>query len=207
MLKRFFLSIPSFGIGLALSLTLWNVNQADKVKKNIFYNVGNAPSTEMAIVLGASVKANGEPSPMLAERLEAAVKLYHQKNVSKILISGDSTDDYYDEIKIMKKQLLAKGIPAENLIEDGLGVRTLDSLYRARNVHNIQEAIIVSQFYHLPRAIYLADHFGIKAVGFSASAPGIQPSFRHIFREFLARYLAFFDVQLFHTKPDITAQP
>ena len=206
IIKRVLLSIPVLCFGLLLSLTLWNINQSGKVRQIIYYEVHKAPKTEMAIILGASVKANGEPSPMLAERIEAAAKLYRKKNVTKILISGDSTDDYYDEIKIMKKQLLAKGVLAKDLIEDGLGVRTLDSLYRARFVHHIQKAIIVSQFYHLPRALYLADHFGINAVGFSASALGNQPAFKHLFREFLARYLAFLDVQFFHTHPDITKQ-
>ena len=203
MIKRLILSIPVLGIGLFLSLTLWNINQPNKVKNNIYYEVEKTPPTSMAIILGASVKANGEPSPMLAERIDAAAALYHQKHVEKILISGDSTDGYYDEVKIMKKQLVARGVSEEDLIGDGLGVRTLDSLYRARFVYHIRQAIVISQFYHLPRSLYLAEHFGIDAIGFSASPPGNQPDFKHVFREFLARYLAFFDVQFFHTIPKI----
>ncbi len=120
------------------------------------------------LVLGAGVREDGSPSHMLEDRLKTAVAIYNTGICSTLLMSGDHGQVEYDEVSAMRDYVLDNGIPAENVFLDHAGFSTYDSIYRARDVFGAKKIIIVSQRYHLYRALYLAQSLGLEAVGVDA---------------------------------------
>lgn len=135
----------------------------------IYGSAETPPQAQTAIVLGASVASNGTLSPVMQERADKAAELYRDKIVSKILVTGDNSTLQYDEVYPVGKYLLALGIPEQDIFLDYAGFDTYSSMYRARNVFDVTDAIIVSQQYHLPRAVFIARIFGIQAYAVDAS--------------------------------------
>ena len=124
---------------------------------------------EVIIVLGCGVKPDGSPSDMLRDRLLTAVDLYKNGAGKKLLLSGDSKNaEKYDEVGTMKRVCLSLGVPEEDIMTDTLGLSTFESIDRAKKIYEIKSAIIVTQKYHLYRAIYIAKNRGISTVGVSA---------------------------------------
>ena len=122
----------------------------------------NAPSRPVAIVLGASVYRGGRPSPILEDRLRAAARLYELGLVERILVSGDRDDEReYDEVGPMAAFLVELGVPQPALLIDPYGYRTLDSMARAAQVFGIEAATVVTNPFHVPRAVWLGRQFGI----------------------------------------------
>jgi SanA protein len=126
------------------------------------------PHAQAALVLGAQVKPDGTPSAMLADRIEAAAELYRAGKVDKLLLSGDHGRWGYDEVGAMRRELLARGIPARDLFTDHAGFDTWDSAQRARRVFGVESAIVVTQRFHLGRALYAAHRAGLDATGYAA---------------------------------------
>lgn len=120
------------------------------------------------IVLGAGVRADGTPSLMLQDRLDKAVELYEAGVSDKIIVSGDHREVYYDEVNTMKNYLTDKGIPSEAVFMDHAGLSTYDSMYRAVNIFGVKSAVIVTQKYHMYRALYDAESLGMTAYGVTA---------------------------------------
>lgn len=144
------------------------------------------------IVLGAGIWG-GKPSPMLRDRLKVASMLYEKGVSDKIIVSGDHSKIDYDEVNVMKKYLKEEyNIPSEAIYMDHAGISTYDSMYRAKNVFAVKKAIIVTQEYHLYRALYLSDKLDINVVGVSASLEDYQGQFKREVREFLARIKDYF---------------
>jgi len=119
------------------------------------------------MVLGASV-VRGAPSPILRARADAAIALYKAEKVQKILVTGDNGALSHDEVTPVRKYLLDAGIPAGDIFLDHAGFDTYSSMYRARDVFAVDSMIIVTQDFHLPRAVFLARHLGLTAYGFVA---------------------------------------
>ncbi len=126
------------------------------------------PHAQAALVLGAQVMPNGAPSSMLSDRIDAAAELYEAGKVDKLLLSGDHGRVNYDEVGTMKRILLARGIPAEDIFTDHAGFDTWDSAQRAKRVFDVRSAIVVTQRFHMARALYDARHAGLKATGYVA---------------------------------------
>jgi SanA protein len=126
------------------------------------------PHAQAALVLGAQVKPDGTPSAMLADRIEAAAELYRAGKVEKLLLSGDHGRWAYDEVGTMRRELLARGIPAGDIFTDHAGFDTWDSAQRARRVFGVESAIVVTQEFHLARALYAAHRAGLDATGYAA---------------------------------------
>lgn len=125
----------------------------------------DVPATPVALVLGAQVYADGRPSPFLAARLDLAQRLYAAGRVRTVLVSGDGRPRAYAEPAAMRAYLVAAGVPAEDVLTDGGGVDTYASCVRARLVFGITRLTLVSQTYHLPRAVGTARALGLDAVG------------------------------------------
>lgn len=132
------------------------------------------------IVLGCSVDRAQNPSPMLQYRLDRALELYQAGAASRILVSGDLTEGDYDEVSVMKNYLAARGVPDAQILTDGQGYSTYESIYRAATEYQIHRPIIVTQQYHLYRALYIADTWDMQAAGVKADDSGF--SFRKVFR-------------------------
>lgn len=127
-----------------------------------------APSRPVAIVLGAGLWRDGAPTPVLRDRVAAAAQLFFAGKVKKLLMSGSRSSVYYDEPQAMRKLALTLGVPDEAIVLDGAGLRTYDSCYRARYIYGVREALLVTQQFHLPRAVYLCNALGISAAGVSS---------------------------------------
>jgi vancomycin permeability regulator SanA len=162
----------------------------------------SAPAEPWGIVFGAGLAPGGEPSNVLAERLEVAADLWRAGRVRRLLLTGNS-DPYHDEIRSMRRYLTKGGVPEGAISSDLEGTSTFDSCWRARSVFGIQRAILVTQGFHLPRALYLARAAGMDTVGVAA---GGQPRWTapYVWRELLARPLAVVDV-LVHRTPELPA--
>ncbi|WP_445148958.1 SanA/YdcF family protein [Baekduia sp. Peel2402] len=128
------------------------------------------PHAQVALVLGAGLNQDGSPSGMLEDRLRAAVALYRDGRVDRILASGDHGRPGYDEPNAMRHELVRLGVPDEDVFTDHAGFATLDSVVRAKKVFDVKSAIVVTQGFHLPRALWLARQAGLTAYGLEAGA-------------------------------------
>ena len=166
----------------------------------MYSDIGKIPQKQVALVLGARVKANGTLSDILKDRVLTALDLYRAKKVSKILLSGDHGTKEYDEVNAMKDFLLKEKVRPEDLFLDHAGFDTYDSVYRARDIFQVESMIVVTQEFHLVRAVYIARGLGIDAIGMTADRQQYLGIVRYQIREIPARIKAFFDV-VFGSKP------
>ena len=138
------------------------------------------------VVLGAGIR-RGKPSPLLEDRLKTGISLYNNDISNKILITGDHMNDDYDEVTVMKNYLLEHGIPEEDIITDNYGISTYDSIYRVKNVYKSNKVVIVSQRYHLYRALFLSDNLDLESYGVEANLRYYYGQWYREIREILAR--------------------
>lgn len=157
--------------------------------------VADVPRTEVAIVPGALVKPDGEMSAMLADRVKQAAALWQAGKVEKILVSGDHGTWKYDEPDTMRKALVRDGVEPEDVFEDHAGFDTWATMVRARSIFGVNEAVVITQGFHMPRALYLADAAGIDATGLTSDLRnwGYQGR-KSAVREVLSRVKAVADV-------------
>jgi len=148
-----------------------------------------------ALVLGAGIYSDREPTPVLEGRLETALWLFRNGKVRWILVSGDNRASNYNEPLAMRRWLLKRGVPADRVVADYAGLRTYDSLRRAQAVFGVERAAVVTSDFHMPRALYLARGMGLDAVGVPSSTAALPPRSRAAWlgREFVARHLAALD--------------
>lgn len=143
------------------------------------------------LVLGASIR-NNKPSPMLEDRLKTSMEIFNNKITDRILVSGDHTEENYDEVNVMKKYLIENNIPSEKIFMDHAGISSYDSIYRAKKIYKANRIIIVTQKYHLYRSLYIAKKLDIEAYGVVADKREYQNQSKRDIREFLARIKDFF---------------
>lgn len=192
--KKFFkqsLIFIAFVVALVFLFILTvNLNIVANTNDNI-YSVSEtiklSDDFDCILILGAGVKANGTPTDMLRDRLLAGFEGYKQLKTVPVFLSGDSENSDYQETVAMKKFLLDKEISEEDIICDGYGLSTYESIWRAKNVYGYNKILIVSQKYHLYRAIYIANELGMTAYGIDGALTtyGKQPLYS--LREYLAR--------------------
>jgi SanA protein len=153
------------------------------------YRASQVPNAPVAIVFGAGLAHSGRPSPMLAERLDAAVELYRIGKVEKVLLSGDNSLRSHDETRAMRRYAVDRGLPPDAVLRDYAGFSTYDSCYRAAAVFGVRRAILVTQGFHLPRALFIANSLGVDADGVAADDSRFGPLI-YEWRELLSRPLA-----------------
>lgn len=186
---------------LALILRTW-VHR--RVRSSVYTINQISLPTEVGIVLGAGLWADGSPTPVLYDRVATGVELYKAAKVNKLLMSGDGGSEDYNEPQVMKQLAVSLGVPPENILLDYAGRRTYDSLYRAREIHHVVEAIVITQRFHLDRALYLCDALGIHARGVAADRRRYRflSLQRSRLREIAATALAWIDIHFVHPHPD-----
>lgn len=167
------------------------------------HEVTDAPSRAVAVVFGAGVWPDGTLSPTLQDRVDTAVDLYRQGKVGRLLMSGDHRRPEYDEPSAMRRHAEAAGVPASAIALDPAGFRTYDTCARARAIFGIQDAVLVTQRYHLPRALFTCRGMGIDAVGVVADRRSYQRYFWYLLREQISRTVAVLEVRVFRR----TARP
>lgn len=132
------------------------------------YSLADVPARRVAIVFGAGLWRDGSPTPILQDRVATAAELYFAGKVEKLLLSGDNRFANYNEPEAMRRYAVSLGVPNEALVLDYAGRRTYDTCYRAATIFGVKEAILVTQAFHLPRAIYLCNHLGVDGIGVQA---------------------------------------
>ena len=169
----------------------------------IYKDIKKVPHKRAALLLGtAKYVARGKKNYFYVYRIRAAVALWKAGKVDAILVSGDNASKYYNETIRMQKDLIKAGVPKKYIALDYAGFRTLDSVVRAEALFDLKEYIIISQKFHLERAIYLAREKGQDVIGFAAKdIPGTKAARKMAVREYFARVKAFLDVTILHTRP------
>lgn len=158
-------------IGLLLPRLLTQLHAQTRL-----YTLQNAPKQHVAIVFGAGLRRDGSPTNVLRDRIETAVELYFSGKVDRLLLSGDNRFIEYNEPGAMRNYAVQLGVPESHLVLDYAGRSTYDTCYRARQIFGVEDAILVTQQFHLPRSLYTCSALGIDAVG--------VPADRNVYRRF-----------------------
>ncbi|MDD3647042.1 MAG: ElyC/SanA/YdcF family protein [Candidatus Dojkabacteria bacterium] len=163
---------------------------------SIYHNIEAIPSKRVAIVFGAQVNNNSEPSDVLRDRIHTAVELYNADKIEKIIMSGDNRFEHYDEPSVMVNYALSQGVPKSALQPDYAGRRTYDTCYRAKEIFDLDEAVLITQNFHLPRAVFTCNALGVKSVGLSSDL-SIYPAEKSLqMRDIFASTLAVYDIYI-----------
>lgn len=189
-MKRLFIFIAIILLAVIIAIFAVNAVIYIKSKPYIYNEVSKAPDAQTVIILGASVLPNRNLSPILKDRVDTAIKLYQAQKISKILVSGDNATVNYNEVSPIRTYLLMKGVFDQDIFLDHAGFDTYSTMYRARDIFGVSSVLIVSQSFHLPRAVFLARQLGIKAYG--VSADGGRILLRNYTREVFANIKAIF---------------
>ncbi|RHR29469.1 SanA protein [Clostridium sp. AF19-22AC] len=174
------------GTAIMLGINFYVVRSA----KDRLVTKGHTDSTihaDCILVLGAGIRADGSPTPMLKDRLDTAIEVYKSGAAPKLLMSGDHSREDYDEVQTMKDYAIDKGVPSEDIFMDHAGFSTYESLYRARDIFQAQNIVIVTQKYHLYRALYTAEALSLQALGVPADTKTYGGQTYRDLREILAR--------------------
>jgi SanA protein len=154
-------AIPALIVGVPNAIVLVGAGRAA-------HDAARAPRAEVALVLGASTYTDGTPTPTLADRLSAGAALYRDRRVDRVLVSGKRGHGFVDQVEVMRRELVRLGVPDRVIFTDHAGFDTWDSMVRARKVYEVRSAIVVTQGWHMPRALWLAKRAGLQAHGLVA---------------------------------------
>ena len=172
------------------------------------FSATDVPVRRVAIVFGAGLWRNGSPTPVLADRVSEAAALYFAGKVEKLLMSGDNRFVDYNEPEAMRKLALSLGVPNEAIVLDYAGRRTYDTCYRAKAIFRVDQAILVTQAFHMPRAIYICNLLGVESVGVQSDLRDFRKSSLLYWnaRELFATVSALWDVNIGHPLPVLGKQ-
>lgn len=188
-----------------LGYSEWTVSDA---RHYTYDDVNAVPYNRVALVLGTSkYLIGGSPNHYFKYRIKAAAELYNNGKVDYILVSGDNATVQYNEPRQMRRALIQAGIPASAIYSDYAGFRTLDSIVRAKEVFGQARFTVVSQAFHNERAIFIARHFGIEAIGFNALDPSAYQGIRTRVREVFARLMGLLDLYVLDKGPKFLGEP
>jgi SanA protein len=195
-----------FGVVALMALCLWVVVYANLTAVwssygRVFEKAEQVPDVKVALVFGTTDRVNGRENLYYRYRIDAAEKLWKAGKIETLIVSGDNRSRYYNEPEKMRRSLIERGIPNERIVCDYAGLRTLDSVVRAKEVFGADPVLFISQRFHVQRAIYLADASGIEAYGFAANDVESAAGFKTRLREVGARVKMWLDVNFLDTQP------
>ena len=167
----------------------------------LFDEVGSLPVTKVGLVFGTTDRVNGRENLYFRYRIDAAVEVWKSGKIKTLIVSGDNRSQYYNEPEKMKQALIERGIPEDRIVCDYAGLRTLDSVVRAKEIFGTSSMLFISQRFQNERAIYLAESNGMDAFGFNARDVETHAGLKTKVREIGARVKMWLDVNLLHTRP------
>ena len=197
-LTLFGLLLFLLGVGLIIytnSTAVW------ASQGNLFEDVKYLPRAKVGLVFGTTDRFQGRENRYFRYRIDAAVKVWKAGKVETLIVSGDNRSKYYNEPQKMKNALVEEGVPASRIVCDYAGLRTLDSVVRAKKIFGADKILVISQRFQNERAIYLAQANGIEAFGFNAEDVELQAGYKTKIREVGARVKMWLDVNFLDTAP------
>ncbi|MEO7976272.1 ElyC/SanA/YdcF family protein [Flavobacterium sp.] len=182
-----------------------NLHVTSSTKKYVHYSLRKFPKNDVGIIFGAGINGD-KPSKYLKDRLDAGILLYKAMRINKILLSGDNGSKEYDELTVMKNYCYQHGVDTTKIFIDYAGFDTYSTLYRAKHIFKIKKVTLISQKYHLNRAVYIGRNLGIKTAGYSANK-GEYSGYQYVkFREYFSTFKSFCDV-LRNREPHFLGNP
>lgn len=200
MKRVFVMSIAMLLFSGIIALGIWGWVQW-RYERLVQMDLATTAPRPVAIVFGAGIRPDGCLSPMLRDRMDAAIALYRAGKVRKLLVSGDNRFVDYNEPGRMYDYAVAAGVPAEDVVRDYAGRRTYDTCYRAHAIFGVSEAVLVTQRFHLPRALFTCGNLGVDATGFSADARVYWSNPYYRARDAFATLRAWWDVKIWRPLP------
>ena len=192
-MKKYFKKFFYFSIIVLIFIGITNLYVKHQTEASIYKTINEVPKTEVGIIFGAGIIGD-KPSKYLKDRLDAGILLYKLKKINKILLSGDNGNDQHDELTVMKKYCYFNGVDTTKIYIDYAGFDTYSTMFRAKKIFKIDTAILVSQKYHLNRAVFIGNKLGINSNGFSANV-GEYKGYKYVcFREYFSVFKSFIDV-------------
>lgn len=197
-MKKFFLNIFVLLIILLILASVGSmvimVQVRSEYQSKIYNDVDQLPNGSTIVVLGASVHPDNTPSDALEDRLEIAARAWRAEKIENIVLSGDDGTWAQEEIQSMLGYLIDAGVPRDNIIIDGNNARTFDSCYRLKNVLNQNKVVLITQSFHMPRALYLCNEIGLDAWGLESDLRWYKDVLWFTVRDWMASLLAFWDL-------------
>jgi len=192
--------IGAFTIYFLISvLNVWVISSTEPY---MYHTIGEVPFNSVGMVLGTSKwTSSGKPNQHFANRMDAAADLYRAGKIKHLIVSGDNMTPYYDEPKMMKSELMLRGVPDYDITLDTAGFRTFDSVVRLKQVFGVNSCTIISERFHLYRALFISRHYDLDAIGYAAYEVPITKGYPTRAREILARIKAILDVYILDTEP------
>ena len=192
-----------------MSVVYYAKYEIDTVSQGkVYNNIEEVPERKIGLVLGCSkYLSNGRKNLYFQQRIDAAKDLYFSDKVKFLLVSGDNSTKYYDEPTTMKKDLIALGVPGNKIYCDYAGLSTLDSVVRTKEVFKENQFIVISQGFHVRRAIYLGLAHDIDLIGYAPQGVSGLGSLKTELRECLARGKALLDVKFLNRQPKFLGEP
>lgn len=203
--KRLFTAFVLLAI-CGVSLIVGRVMISSAAKDKTYSEVDLIPYRRVGLVLGCPRQVSGVPNQFFKNRIDAAAELFQHHKIDYLIVSGDNHVQGYDEPTDMKNALLDKGVPVDRIYLDYAGFRTLDSVVRAKEIFGQTSITVISQRFHNQRAIFLASHRGIDAIGFNAKEVDVRYSFKTRCREQFAKVKAVLDIYVFRKQPHFLGQ-
>lgn len=194
---RLLILVISLVIGCLLVIR-YDIHRYDDLihTKPLHFDTSNWERPRVAVVFGASVLGNRELSPVLADRVTTAIDLYQSKKIDQILVSGDNRHPSYNEPKAMYDYLVSRSIPSRDILIDNSGRSTYETCLRARQVFGLRRAVLVTQGFHLPRALFIANELGIDSIGMAGDLQ-LDNQFGYLnLREVAAEFKAWFNIRI-----------
>ena len=164
--------------------------------RNEIVDSSEVSSPNVALVFGAGLKAKGQPGAVLEDRIKTAIKLFQEGKVGKFIMSGYVSDDGHDEVTAMKNFALQSGMPEDSILIDDQGLNTLQSCQNIKNKFNLTRIVLITQKYHLSRALYLCNESGISSVGVASENRGYSKQIIYTLREYMASIDAWLKINI-----------
>lgn len=203
--KWLLLIVTALGVLFLLLPTLIAKNTTSQYRRDIS-QLAEFERRPVTLVLGAGVFPDGTPTPYLQNRIETATEMYRQGKTDTLLMSGDNSSDHYNEPVAMARYAESIGIPRKAIVLDYAGLSTYDSCYRAQAIFGVEKMYVVTQGYHLPRAVFNCRNLGIDTIGVAAQRRARDFTASYIMREWLSMHKALYEAA-FTPKPAILGQP
>jgi SanA protein len=192
------LAVVLVGVGLILYA---NMTAIWASKGRLFDDVNDLPEVKVGLVFGTTDRFQGRENRYFRYRIDAAVEVWNAGKVETFIVSGDNRSEYYNEPQKMKLALIEEGVPADRIVCDYAGLRTLDSVVRAKEIFGVTKVLVISQRFQNERAIYLAQAKGMDAYGYNAQDVELQAGMKTKMREVGARVKMWLDVNFLDTQP------